>query len=149
MMEGTYWWWSWWNYWSSSTVTLTWNPNTKASAKYSYYPPGLYYGMYKVACENNVSIKEVETVFIRKMLETTTGFVCKHPEDKVKVKNGKAYCGFCRTRLTILKERSMQQVKGLRTVVRSGIYEEQKTFLEKEEAIDPRSSLLPDYRGSQ
>lgn len=49
---------------------------------FSYYPIGIYNFMVGIADKYGLSVKEVETVLLRKGI-TDLGFVCLHPRERI------------------------------------------------------------------
>lgn len=95
---------------------------------FSYYPIGIYNFMIGIADKHGLSVKEVETVLIRKGI-TELGFVCRHPSERVKKAKKdktKVYCGICWTRL----EQTEAGVYNGRKLIKSAKYRTLPTFLE-------------------
>jgi hypothetical protein len=124
---------------------MSFNPNTKASQKFSYYPPGLYYALANVAHDHDISIKEVETVLIRDALTKEYGFKCNHPQSKIKTakRTGKSYCSWCWTRLEVIRAPIFGKFHML---VTPGLYKPIKAFNEPEIKKEDLGQLLPDLR---
>lgn len=93
----------------------------------TFYPPEIFQFMYNIALEENLSVKEVETVFLRYMCQSL-GYVCDHTEHiGYAKKTKKRYCKSCWTRL------EMEEFVGYENghIVKGTKYKPLETFLDK------------------
>jgi hypothetical protein len=93
----------------------------------TYYPPEIFRFLSEIAYKHKLSIKEVETVFLRKQSEAL-GFSCSHSIVGFSKSDKKPYCKGCWTRLEQIKAPvySGNKVKVL------GQFRPLKTFLDQE-----------------
>ena len=70
--------------------------------KYNYYPRAIYQFLNDLAFKNNISIKEVETVLLREMIQSL-GFSCQHTSFGTSPKTNKPFCKDCWTRMRVVK----------------------------------------------
>jgi hypothetical protein len=93
----------------------------------TFYPPKLYIALSEVALKHGLSVKEVETVLLRKMCEELIGFKCDHRIIGTSKKTGLPFCKECWTRMEMVK----QPVYDYRLKVKSeGTYKPLPTFLD-------------------
>jgi hypothetical protein len=64
------------------------------TSSYGYVPPGLYSFLVKVAEENQLSIKEIQTMLIRKGAQDL-GFNCDHSVVGLAKNTGQPFCQRC------------------------------------------------------
>ena len=72
------------------------------TSSYGYIPPELYAFLVQTAHDNGLSIKEVQTMFIRKVAHDL-GFVCDHSKVGMAKTTGEPFCQGCWTRLNTAK----------------------------------------------
>jgi hypothetical protein len=93
----------------------------------NFLPPKIYAFLVKIAQERNLSVKEIQRIFLNKVAKDL-GFVCDHErvgfakEDP----NHKPYCKDCWTRLVTIKP----PVVNGRKIVKQGQFWPLKTFLD-------------------
>jgi hypothetical protein len=98
----------------------------------TFYPPELFRFLSEIAFKHKLSVKEVETAFLRKQAEALR-FKCDHLEVGFAQKTGKPYCKGCWTRLEQIKPPTYQGKK----IVVPGQFKPLKTvldFIEREQA---------------
>jgi hypothetical protein len=91
----------------------------------NYCPPGLYAFLVKIAEENKLSVKEVQTMFIRKVAQDL-GYDCPHEEIGYSPTK-KPFCKRCWTRLNQTQQAAVFKGK----LIKSTVYEPVETFLDK------------------
>jgi len=92
----------------------------------TFYPPKLYLALSDIALEYGLSVKEVETVFLRKMCQEF-GFKCDHRIIGTSKKTGLPFCKECWTRMEMVK----QPVYDYKLKIKSpGEYRPLPTFLD-------------------
>ena len=96
------------------------------SSSYGYIPPELYAYLVQTAHDNGLSIKEVQTMFIRKVAQEL-GFVCDHSKVGMAKLTGEPFCQGCWTRLRTVKPPTFFKTK----LVKPGEYWPVETFLDK------------------
>ena len=92
---------------------------------FNYCPPGLYAFLVKTAEENKLSVKEVQTMFMRKTAQDL-GFDCDHNSIGYSPTR-KPFCKRCWTRLN--QTRQAIAFKG--KLIKSVEYEPVQTFLDE------------------
>ena len=68
----------------------------------TYYPPEIFRFLSGIAFQYKLSVKEVETIFLRKQAEAL-GFSCDHSKIGFARSDKKPYCKGCWTRLEQVK----------------------------------------------
>lgn len=68
----------------------------------TYYPPEIFRFLSEIAYKHKLSVKEVETVFLRTQAQTL-GFKCDHSKVGFAKSDKKPYCKGCWTRLEQIK----------------------------------------------
>jgi hypothetical protein len=93
----------------------------------TFYPPAIYRFLFDIAFKYKLSIKEVETVFLRRQARELS-FECFHENVKSAKTDGKPFCKDCWTRL----EQSKPPVIGPDKRIKiPGKYRPLKTFLDE------------------
>lgn len=98
----------------------------------AYLAPGIYAYIFKLARENGLAVKEVETILLGEQIRLL-GFTCDHvtivyPKKKGKNQGGKPFCKECWTRMEEIKPATYIYQQGL---VREGEYRPLETFLDR------------------
>ncbi len=93
---------------------------------HNFYPNGIYHFLSNLAFENKLSVKEVETILLRREIENL-GFVCDHSNVNYSKTTHEPYCFDCWTRLVTIKPPTYFKGK----IVKSGEYWPIETFLDK------------------
>jgi peptide subunit release factor 1 (eRF1) len=98
----------------------------------AYLAPGIYAFLFKIARENVLSVKEVETILLRQQIRQL-GFNCDHmtvvyPKKKGRKDGGKPFCKECWTRMEEVKPPAYDYRQNL---VREGKYRPLETFLDR------------------
>jgi hypothetical protein len=98
----------------------------------TFYPPGIYRFLLDIASKHQLSIKEVETVFLRRQARDL-GFECFHQNvGFAKKSDGKPFCKACWTRLEQIRpEKIAIDPNGKKRIVSPGKYKPLKTFLDE------------------
>ncbi|MGI0032939.1 MAG: hypothetical protein ACRD97_06685 [Nitrososphaeraceae archaeon] len=107
--------------------------------KYNYYPRGTFQFLNDLAFKNNLAVKEVETILLRKQMEHL-GFTCDHTNVAYSEEKREPYCKNCWTRLEQTKPPTYFKGK----LVKAGEYWPLETFLDgiyKEEARKAKADL--------
>jgi hypothetical protein len=91
----------------------------------TFYPPELFRFLSELAFKNKLSVKEVETVFLRKQAEAL-GFECYHLKVGFAKSDGKPYCKGCWARLEQVKP----PIYRGKEVIVAGQFRPLKTFLD-------------------
>jgi hypothetical protein len=111
------------------------------------WPKGLWAAMIDVqnrfsTPENPISLKEVETTFIRQMLIERFGFKCDHPVQYVKKnEKGTIYCKWCWTFL--IEEEAPKEKRFVNDVtVIPGKYKRKKSFLDQKVEQDKEEGRI-------
>ena len=94
----------------------------------TYYPPEIFRFLSGIAFQHQLSVKEVETIFLRKQAETV-GFSCRHSKVGFAKSDKKPYCKGCWVRLEQIKP----PVYSGSVVKVPGQFRPLKTFLDREE----------------
>ncbi|HEX7180180.1 MAG TPA: hypothetical protein VF220_10680 [Nitrososphaeraceae archaeon] len=96
------------------------------TSSYGYIPPELYAFLVQTAHDNGLSIKEVQTMFIRKVAHDL-GFVCDHSKVGMAKTTGEPFCQGCWTRLATVKPPTYFKGK----LVKAGEYWTIETLLDR------------------
>ena len=92
---------------------------------FNYCPPKLYSFLVRIADENKLSVKEVQTMFTRKVAQDL-GFDCPHDDIGYSPKDKKPFCKRCWTRLSM----KHQAISFKGKLIKSVEYEPIETFLD-------------------
>lgn len=95
-----------------------------------YIPPQVYYFLYKLANQHNLSIKEVEIALLRE-IGRELGFECKHQNIGFAKSNGLPFCRDCFTRM---EQVEAPVFKG-KVMTYGGRYKPLPSFLEVEKHL--------------
>jgi len=98
----------------------------------AYLAPGIYAFLFKLARDNGLAVKEVQTILLREQIRLL-GFTCDHisvvyPKKKGRKEGGKPFCKECWTRMEEIKPATYNYQQGL---VRVGEYRPLETFLDR------------------
>jgi hypothetical protein len=109
----------------------------------AYLAPGIYAYLFKIAREEGLAVKEVQTVLLREQIGQL-GFTCEHisvvyPKKKGKKDGGKPFCKECWTRMEEVKPPTYDYQQKL---VREGEYRPLETFLDRERKANGRPRFL-------
>ena len=119
----------------------------------TYYPPEIYRFLLDIAFKHGLSIKEVETVFIRRQTREL-GFECFHQNVGFAKSDGNPYCKGCWTRLEQTRPPTIA-VEGMKKrIISPAKYRPLKTFLDELEEertrraafvnpVNPNPATLP------
>jgi hypothetical protein len=94
----------------------------------TFYAPKIYTALADIAVKNGLSVKEVETIFLRKMCEEIAGFKCDHRVIGTSKKTGLPFCKECWTRMEMITQ-PVYSYKD-RKIVKEGTYRPLTTFLD-------------------
>jgi hypothetical protein len=76
---------------------------SKMSRAFNYYPRAIYQFLNDLAFKNELSIKEVETMLLRKQIEAL-GFNCQHTNIGYSKETAEPFCKDCWTRMIEVKQ---------------------------------------------
>ena len=93
---------------------------------FNYCPPALYRFLLDMAEDNGLSVKEIQTMFMRKVAQDF-GFDCAHEDIGVSPKTRKPFCKRCWTRLNM----KHQAIAFKGKLIKSVEYEPVETFLDQ------------------
>jgi hypothetical protein len=114
----------------------------------TFYAPKIFNFMMNISSEYGIAVKEVETAFLRKGIQSM-GFKCDHIRMGIRKTDHKPYCKDCWQIFRQIKApRYNSQTKEL---VEPGQYIPEPTFLDKDKEIDETPIKLqgpsPKFRG--
>jgi hypothetical protein len=108
----------------------------------AYLAPGIYAFLFKIARENVLAVKEIQTILLRKQIGEL-GFACDHvnvvyPKKKGRQDGGKPFCKECWTRMEEVKPPTYDYQQRL---VREGEYKSLETFMDRQQETDAKERV--------